>query len=244
MKERLIALYQLHKIDKDLEEIESLKGDLPQEIEEKNELKADKENEYNALKEEYDSIVQQEAALKAENDLSFKRIQKNDEVIRVSGSVKTNEEYNALANEMDMAYEVIEKNDELLEKEIEPKKTETHAKLKELKMDLDKLSFEIKEKQDELDELKRQNEEEERELNEKRDNVLNRIQPEDLDMYERINKVKFGDAIALVRKGSCLGCYNSIPPQREIEIKMAERFFSCEACGRIMVHEDLIKDVQ
>jgi hypothetical protein len=49
-----------------------------------------------------------------------------------------------------------------------------------------------------------------------------------------------GEAAAIVRKGNCSGCYNSIPPQRVIEIKTAEKVFTCQSCGRILISEELI----
>jgi len=61
-----------------------------------------------------------------------------------------------------------------------------------------------------------------------------------VNLYERINGTYKGEAVAVVRKGNCSGCYNSIPPQRVLEIKSAEEIFQCQSCGRILVDETQI----
>ncbi|HAX47826.1 MAG TPA: hypothetical protein DCX92_02460, partial [Bacteroidetes bacterium] len=76
--------------------------------------------------------------------------------------------------------------------------------------------------------------------NAQREEIIKSIDPEDLAYYERISSVKYGEAVAVVRKGSCLGCYSSIPPQKAIEIRTADKFYSCESCGRILIAEEII----
>ena len=157
-----------------------------------------------------------------------------------SGAVKSNEEYNALAKEIEDAYEKIAVNERLMEGDFKGKQTELETKLSELKTRFEEINSGLTVKQAELTELGKQNEEEENELKGQRDELLTKINPEDIEYYERVNHSKYGDAIAIVRKGSCLGCFSSIPPQRSIEIRMAERFYNCEACGRILIAEELI----
>ena len=132
-------------------------------------------------------------------------------------------EYDALAREIDDAYEKMGKNEIVLQKEVRTKKTELTESFAQLQKELDDVNNELKEKQEELTVLKKQTEDEETELNKQRKELVAKISPDDFDFYERINIAKPGDAVAIVRKGSCLGCYNSIPPQRVIEFKMADR---------------------
>jgi predicted nucleic acid-binding Zn-ribbon protein len=241
MKERLILLYQLSRIDKELNELNSLRGDIPTLIDELTTKKNEQEEKIQDLESELSQIVEQETELNNENDLISQKIDKNDNLLR-AGAVKTNQEYNALAKEIDDAYEKIVKNENMLEKEIKIKKEDITSQLNILKTGLDEMLNDLKQHQETLAVLNEQTEEEERELRKMREDILPRIDPDDLEYYERINNVKFGDAIAVVRKGSCLGCFNSIPPQRVIEIRMAEKFFHCESCGRILISEEFIKD--
>lgn len=241
MKERLILLYELNKIDKELQELDSLRGDIPEKIEELNQEKQEHEQEIEELKNEISAVEEEEAVLLKEIQTLTEKIDKNDGLLR-AGAVKTNQEYNALAKEIGDAYEKIDKNDKKLNEEFKPKKTGLSEKLTKLTQEFEEIDTGLKENSVKLKDLNEQTEEEERELKQKREELLKKIIPDDLEYYERINNVKFGDSIAVVRKGSCLGCYSSIPPQRVIEIRMAEHFFHCEACGRILISEEFLEE--
>ena len=241
MKERLILLYELNKIDKELQELDSLRGDIPEKIEELNQEKLEHEQEIEELKKEISEVEEEEAVLLKEIQNLTEKIDKNDGLLR-AGAVKTNQEYNALAKEIGDAYEKIDKNDKKQNDEFKPKKISLTEKLNKLTQEFEEINTGLKENSVKLKDLNEQTEEEERELKQKREELLTKINAEDLEYYERINKVKFGDSIAIVRKGSCLGCYSSIPPQRVIEIRMAEHFFHCEACGRILISEEFLEE--
>ncbi|MCX7877067.1 MAG: C4-type zinc ribbon domain-containing protein [Ignavibacteria bacterium] len=241
IKERLILLYKLCQIDKELSELYSLRGDLPARIEElKSEIDTlnTRSNEINS---ELNIILQAEKEKSRENDLLLEKIEKNDELLR-TGKVKTNKEYDAIALEIQEAKTKISENEKFLENEYSEKKTSLENELSVINEQLKELNEELEQNLAELSELTKQTEEEENELQKKREELVLKINSEDLDNYEMINKVKFGEAVAIVRKGSCLGCYSSVPPQKAIEIRMAEKFYSCESCGRILISEELIND--
>jgi predicted nucleic acid-binding Zn-ribbon protein len=239
MRERLILLYELNKIDKELQELYSLKGDIPLLIAELSENKNEKEQTLKELTDELNALEENEKTLLKENETHSQKIDRDDNLLR-AGAVKTNQEYNALAKEIEDAYEFIGKNDAILEKEIRVKKAELTEQLTTLRTELDELEKDLVINTEKLATLNEQTEEEERELKKQREELVPKIIPEDLEYYNRINNVRFGDTMAVVRKGSCLGCYNSIPPQRVIEIRMAGKFFHCESCGRILISEELI----
>jgi len=241
MKKRLLLRYELNKIDKELNELYSLRGDLPGMIEEDTEKKTEIEQEIETLKGELAEIDENEKQLLKENDTLSKKIDKNDALLR-AGAVKTNQEYNALAKEIGDAYEKIDKNEKIQNGEYKPKKTGLHEKLTGLAAELEEVQVKLQENTEKLKELNKQTEEEEVELKEQKEKILPKIDRDDLEYYERINRVKFGDAFAVVRKGSCLGCYNSIPPQRVIERRMANSFFHCEACGRNLIAEEYLQE--
>ena len=241
MKQRLLLLYELNKIDKELNDLYSLRGDLPGMIEEDNEKKNGLDQEIETLKTELAEIEENEKHILEENDTLSKKIDKNDNLLR-AGAVKSNQEYNALAKEIGDAYDKIDKNEKLLNDEHKPKKTSINEKVTALSTELVEISNKLQENTEKLIELNKQTEEEESELKQQKESLLPKINADDLEYYERINRVKFGDAFAVVRKGSCLGCYNSIPPQRVIEIRMADSFFHCEACGRILISEEFLTE--
>jgi len=240
MKERLLLLFKLHRIDRELQELYALRGDIPEKIEELVAQKNKMEDDFNSMHEQLKEIKKIEEKAQIENDKLLVKIEKNDEILR-SGSVKSNKEYDALAREIDNAKAKIEENEKLLKEEHSDKKQDLAFHIGGLKVQLDEIREEIEINQGELNELTRQTREEEAELKGKREELLPLIIPEDMETYNRINDSRYGEAMALVRKGSCLGCYSSIPPQRVIEIKMANRIFHCESCGRILIAEELMK---
>lgn len=241
MKERLQLLYEIYKIDRELSEIESQKGDLPAKIKGNNERKNTLEEDLHQLHEELLQIAESESKLLKENETLAQKIDKNDNLLR-AGAMKSNREYNALAKEIDDAYEHVNKNENTLKKEILPKKNQLTENLKNKQTELDEILANLKELEETLEALNKETEEGEKELKNKREEIISKMIPEDLEFYERINQAKFGDAMAVVRKGSCLGCFNSVPPQRAIEIRMTERFFNCESCGRILISSEFINE--
>ena len=218
MKERLLMLYRLNKIDRELNELHSLKGDIPAKIEELTEQKNALETKITELQNKLQEVTEGEEFVLNENETLTKKIDKNDNTLR-AGNVKSNEEYNALAREIEDGYEKIQKNENILDQEYKGKKDEIDTKILLEQEKLNEIEAVLAENNEELSELNKQTAEE---------------------FYDRINKVRFGEAVAVVRKNSCLGCYSSIPPQRSIEIRTSDRFFNCENCGRILIAEEII----
>lgn len=239
MKERILKLYNLNKIDRELNELISLRGDIPARIDDLSSEKNQLDERANELRAELDEINSVESNVKAENDTLLEKIEKNDELLR-SGAVKSNKEYDALAKEIEDATTKIKDNEKAAKEDNSARKAAIENELVLIAGQLEEVNVELDQNLKELEELTKQTGEEEKELTAQRDELLKDIDPEDLAHYDRISSVKFGEAVAVVRKGSCLGCYSSIPPQKAIEIRTADKFYSCESCGRILIAEELI----
>ena len=57
-----------------------------------------------------------------------------------------------------------------------------------------------------------------------------------LSAYERIRRnVRNGLAVVTVKRDACGGCFNRIPPQRQVDIRQGKKIIICEYCGRILV---------
>ncbi len=239
MKERILQLYNLNKIDKELHELISLRGDMPAKIEDLSSEKNQLDERADDLRRELDEIVTSENIVAEENDHLLEKIEKNDNLLR-SGAVKNNKEYDALAKEIEDANAKIIENEKASKEDNSVRISTMENELVLIAGQLEDVNVELEQNLKELEELTKQTGEEENELNAEREKLLSGIHPEDLSYYERISKVRFGEAVAIVRKGSCLGCYSSIPPQKAIEIRTADKFYSCESCGRILIAEELI----
>jgi predicted nucleic acid-binding Zn-ribbon protein len=230
MKERLLLLYRLNNIDRELHELYSLRGDIPAKIDDLNAEKKELDDRTAEIQTQLGEILAGEKNVMLQNDELLEKMEKNDELLR-SGGVRSNKEYDALAREIDDAKLKIQANERSLKEDKSGQKTALENEIILIKVQLEEVNTELEQNQRELEELTKQTGEEEKELSSQRDEILPKIEAEDKEYYDRISKVRFGEAIAVVRKGSCLGCYSSIPPQKAIEIRMAEKFYACESCG-------------
>ncbi len=235
---KLLILYQLKKIDAELADIEEEKGDLPEKIEDLTERinfyeKRIEENENNL-----NLLETEEKKLKKENKKIEERANKYDEQ---KYNVRTNKEYDQISKMIDECFEMLDKNERRL-KEIENLKNTLNSDIEADKEKLEEVSNEREECQNKLDDLNEQFEEEETQLLNDRNSYLVKLDYETRSLYERINSSYKGEAIAIVRRGNCTGCYTAIPPQREIEIRMAEKIYTCQSCGRILIDESHIKE--
>lgn len=236
MTDTLLTLHELRIIDEELTDIEDEKGDLPEkidsikkEIESLNKLTEEKKQSLAKLDEE-------RTGLKTDNASYEERINKYDEQ---KFDVRSNKEYDEIVKTIEGLFEEVSKNEKRL-KDIDEIHSMLSADIESLEARSNDASTGLTEKQSLLDELDEQYRQDESGLREKRNELLGRIDEASSLLYERINKSFKGEATAIVRKGNCSGCYNSIPPQIVIEIKSAEKLFTCQTCGRILISEELL----
>lgn len=238
--EVLLSLYELTKIDEELAEIDDEKGDLPYRIDTLKEKIAVIDEHMAEDKAKLKNFESEEKALTKENKNLDEKVTKYDES---KYKAKNNKEYDEITKQIDTMMETMEKNEARL-KELKSYQENLVRGILEMSKNNDELKNELKEDVSHLNSLNKQYEDEEKELNEKRKLILEKLSEEHKNLYERINGSLKGEATAIVRKGNCSGCYNSVPPQREIEIRMAENIFLCQSCGRIMIDEKLVESNQ
>lgn len=238
LSNNLLLLYNLTKIDGELEEIEDVKGDLPEKIKVLEEHVKDVENKISLNQIKVKELSDEENELLEENKLSEDRMEKYDEQ---KYNVRSNKEYDDIMKAIDSCFEIIEKNEERI-KEIKTIIEEINIETEELKTKDDEVKIELEENQKSLNELNKQFEKEEIDLKSRRNEILSKIGVENKHLYEKLNRTYKGEATAIVRNGNCSGCFNSIPPQREIEIRSALEIYTCQSCGRILIDESLIKN--
>ena len=153
--------------------------------------------------------------------------------------VKNNREYDTLTKEIEFQSLEIE----LCNKKIK----EAAIKIEECKRDLESTQQSISEreedlneKRDELDEIMQETREEEDKLKAKAKELETKIEPRLLTSFKRIRKnARNGLGIVYVQRDACGGCFNKIPPQRQLDIKMHKKIIVCEYCGRIMIDPEL-----
>ncbi len=236
LTEKLITFYDLSRIDKELFEIEEEKGDLPKiiptlkaKLEEIATKNSDRDSNFAALEKEKKTLT--ESNIKIEE-----KITKYDQE---KFSVKSNKEYDAIVTTIDNSFDEIRKNEKRLKELV--KQIEDHNKNNEdVESKLNTLRLELEDKQAMLKELEEEYKSDEKEMKKKKKALMESLTAENKSLYEKMNRMYNGEAVSIVRKGNCTGCYNAIPPQKVIEIRAAEKIYVCESCGRILISEELI----
>ncbi len=115
----------------------------------------------------------------------------------------------------------------------------TKTEIETLTKQLEELTVQLDEKQAELAEVSKANEDEELQLKHQREKIVVRLESDTLSRYDRIRKGRNGQAVVAVRRNSCGGCHNKIPPQRLLELRTQSKMFMCEHCGRIIISAEL-----
>jgi len=226
---------ELREIDEELTDIEEEKGDLPSEIRTIKSKVERLSGSLSAEKERFTNLTDEKNSLEDENSSYEEKINKYDEQ---KFNVRSNTEYDEITKAIESLFVIVEKNEKKIKeiiKEIEGLNIDSHSR----ETDLTELSGELSEKEKQLNELNEQFLQDESALLEKRNDLISKLAPEFVTLYEKINGSYNGEATAIVRNGNCSGCYNSIPPQRVIEIKTAENIYTCQSCGRILISEEL-----
>ncbi len=240
MINRLKTLYELQIIDDQLDELEELRGDLPNAVKEL-------ENKINTINEE---IEQKEKERKnslkkrEENDEEIEKLKDNQKKFKAQlYQVRNNKEYDALTKEIDHSDEIINKlsaeNDALAD--LSKKLSEDIETVSPM---LTELSDELKIKQADLKEIIKANEKEEVKLLQLRKEKEAETKKPDYAAYMRIRKAKKGKAVATIKRSACSGCHNIVPSQRQLEIRRNNKLFFCEYCGRILVSPEISESTE
>ena len=236
VEEKLKTLYQLQTALSSIDEKRALRGELPLEVQD--------------LEDEIEGLSTRVEKIKNEID-EFQRAitMKNGEINDAKASV---ERYQAQLNEVknNREYDTLSKEIEFQTLEIElcnKKIREANARIAEKKEELTANEALIKEregdlevKKGELEEIVTETRAEEEKLKEKVKDLESKIENRLLTSFKRIRKnARNGLGIVYVQRDACGGCFNKIPPQRQLDIKMHKKIIVCEYCGRIMIDPEL-----
>ncbi|GIK59121.1 MAG: hypothetical protein HND39_04715 [Ignavibacteriota bacterium] len=239
MYDRLKMLYQLQQIDNQLDELEDLRGDLPNMVRELEEKIASFVSDIDVKeKEQKDSIVRRD-----ENENEIEKLKENQKKFKAQlYQVRNNKEYDALTKEIDHTEEQINKLEAENNSLADRSKVLT-VEIEEITPRVDELKKELNEKEVDLKEIIKANEREETKLLDERKKFESAVKKNDLSSYMRIRKAKKGMAVATIKRSACSGCHNIVPSQRQLEIRRNNKLFFCEYCGRILVSAEIAEDV-
>ena len=236
VEEKLKTLYRLQTNLSEVDEKKALRGELPLEVQ-------DLEDEIAGLTLRIDKIQQdirdfQHAV--TEKRVEMDKAQKSiDRYNAQLNDVKNNREYDTLTKEIECQSLEIELCEKKIKEALIKIEEKTHA-LEEGRENIKERQEDLKHKRSELNEIIQETREEEEKLKEKIAELELKIEPRLLSSFKRIRKnARNGLGIVYVQRDACGGCFNKIPPQRQLDIKMQKKMIVCEYCGRIMIDPDL-----
>ena len=236
VESKLQTLYQLQATLSAIDEKRALRGELPLEVQDLEDeiagLKTRVEHIEGDINDFQQAVAQKQGEIK-EAEESVERYKKQLDEVR------NNREYDTLTKEIEFQSLEIE----LCNKKIKEANAKVEDKKRELIRTNDLINDRqqaLDEKKSELDEIMQETREEEQALKAKAEDLETKIEPRLLSSFKRIRKnARNGLGIVYVQRDACGGCFNKIPPQRQLDIKMHKKIIVCEYCGRIMIDPEL-----
>ena len=237
VEDRLRALHQLQIIDSQVDKIRIVRGELPVEIEDLEDLIVGLKTRLEKLTNELDEV---NTGLSAKQNSILDAAELVKKYEKQLKNIKNNREFSSLTKELEYKNLEIELN----EKHV----NDLQAKILHKKEIIEESNLQIKDREEELkvkntalEAIVKETEKEEKALMKKSDKAQKVIEERLLNSYRRIrSSVKNGLAVVSVSRDACGGCFNQVPPQRQLDIQMHKKVIVCEHCGRILVDANLL----
>ncbi|MBL7896075.1 MAG: hypothetical protein JNK50_12340 [Bacteroidia bacterium] len=238
---KLRSLYELQLIDSKIDRLRTVRGELPLEVSDLEDIVAGLETRLNNVTEEVQELENQIN----EKKQAIKDFQANIKKYEAQqNKVRNNREYDAISKEIEFQNLEIQ----LAEKRMKEAKAAITLKqdlLEKSKVEFEERSKDLKVKKSELDEIIAETEKEEKDLLVESESASSKIEERLFNAYKRIrSNTRNGLAVVTVDRDACGGCYNKIPPQRQLDIRTNKKIIVCEHCGRILVDGTIIPDEQ
>ena len=232
VEEKLQSLYELQMVDSEINRIRTLRGELPLEV-------RDLEDDIAGLETRIEKLKNEEKELENTRVAKTQEIKESESLIikytEQQNNVRNNREYDALSKEIEFQKLEIE----LCQKRIKEYTIDIKNKQEQIehsKNDLADKKAALEQKKSELDEIGKETKDEENSLKEKSLKFEDKIDERLLTAYKRIKQnARNGLAVVTVERDACGGCFNKIPPQRQMDIRLRKKIIVCEYCGRILV---------
>ena len=236
VEQKLKALYQLQTMLSEIDKIKTLRGELPLEVQDLEDEVAGLNTRIEKIKLEISELKSSIAAKKIEIEAAKASVEKYK---AQQENVRNNREFDFLSKEIEFQTLEIE----LCEKRIKEFTADEKAKSEVVANSIEVLEEREKDlsvKKNELDEIISETKQEEEKLREKAKVLETTIEPRLLQAFKRIRKnSRNGLGIVYVQRDACGGCFNKIPPQRQMDIRMRKKIIVCEYCGRVMIDPEL-----
>ncbi len=240
IEKKLIALYSLQQVDSQIDKIRIIRGELPLEVQ-------DLEDEIAGIETRIENYEQETLAM--ERSIMDKKNAVKDALAMIKKyeeqqmNVRNNREYDSLTKEIEyqnLEIQLSEKRAREYTANLEIKKEE----IEQFQKQLNDQKSDLEIKRNELDDIIAETEKEENELIKVSENNKDYIEERLLSAYTRIRKnARNGLAVVQIERDACGGCFNKIPPQHQLDIRMHKKIIVCEYCGRILVDDGIVNAI-
>ena len=236
IEEKLRALHEMQSVVSEVDKIKTLRGELPLEVQ-------DLEDEITGLKTRLTNFDEEVKNL--DTAISNKKIAIKESQALITkyteqqNNVRNNREFDSLSKEMEFQNLEIE----LSEKRIKEFTVEMNEKKESISTSTTLLAEredDLERKKKELNEITEETKIEEEKLKTKSEKIESFIEPRLVMAFKRIRKnARNGLAVVTIQRDACGGCFNKIPPQRQLDIANRKKIIVCEYCGRILVDKNI-----
>lgn len=232
VEQKLKALFQLQTMLSKIDEIKTLRGELPLEVQDLEDELAGLETRLENLRNEISESDKSVATKKQEIAKSEELIKKYSEQL---DNVRNNREYDALTKEVEFQKLEIELQQKRI-REAQKTKAEKEVNLEISSKQYEEKRADLDAKKAELDDIVAETHKDEEALIKKSEQLAANIEGRLLTAYKRIrSNARNGLAVVTVDRDACGGCFNKIPPQRQLDIRSRKKIIVCEYCGRILI---------
>ena len=239
IEEKIGALYELQQIDSKIDEINKVKGVLPVEVQDLEDVIAGLDTRVSNVAAEIEDLAVQTKQRKEEIEQAKGLVTRYEEQ---QNNVRNNREFDSLSKEIEFQKLEVE----LAEKRIKEYGVESKVKkqlMEDAQAQVADRRMDLEAKKEELAGIDAETAKELEGLTVQSEKAAAKIDDRLLNAYKRIrNNVRNGLAVVTVKRDACGGCYNRIPPQRQMDIRMSKKVTVCEYCGRIIVSGETIED--
>lgn len=236
VEERLKSLYELQTILSEIDRIKIIRGELPIEVQDLEDDIARLHTRIKNFNTEIEELKKKLVSEKAKIEEAQIKINRYKEQLE---NVRNNREFDLLSKEVEfqtLEIELCDKHIYEFNRQIESKT----AEIEKTNNDLADREHILEDKKRELEEIVSETRQDEERLRDKAKEIEPRIDERTLTAFKRIRKnARNGLGVVYIQRNACGGCFNRIPPQKQLEIKMHKKIIVCEYCGRIMIDPEL-----
>jgi len=237
IEKKLIALYNLQQIDSQVDKIRIIRGELPLEVQ-------DLEDEIAGLETRIENFLQEAEALDKSMAEKKNAIKESQILIKryeeQQMNVRNNREYDSLTKEIEFQNLEIQLSEKRIREFMQIEETKK-LEVDQLQSLLSDRKNDLEIKKNELDDIVAETEKEENDLIKRSEDNRKFIEERLITAYSRIRKnARNGLAVDQIERDACGGCFNKIPPQHQLDIRMHKKIIVCEYCGRILVDDGIV----